>query len=167
MTDTTDADIDAPPPPKKSKLPLILGVVLLLAGAGGGFMAVKIGLIGGKTATDGESHANEEQETHEESVEVAFVALDPMVITISSGSNRQLLRFSAQLDVPPSAVEEVEKIKPRIVDILNGYLRALEVEDIEAPAALMKIRSQMLHRVKIVAGEDNVNDLLVMEFVLN
>ena len=90
-----------------------------------------------------------------------------MLITLSNGSDRQLLRFTAQLDVNPSAVEEVEKIKPRIIDILNGYLRALEVEDLEAPAALIKIRSQMLHRVRIVAGENRVNDLLVMEFVLN
>lgn len=164
MTDT--AEIDAPPPPKKSKLPLILGLVLLIAGGGAGFMLVKMGLIGGKVATDEVAHS-ETTDKIEGAEEVAFVALDPMVITLSTGSSRQLLRFTAQLDVEPSAVEEVEKIKPRIVDILNGYLRALDIEDIEAPAALVKIRSQMLHRVKIVVGEGRVNDLLVMEFVLN
>lgn len=164
MTDT--AEIDAPPPPKKSKLPLILGLVLLIAGGGAGFMLVKMGLIGGKVATDEVAHS-ETPDKIEGAEEVAFVALDPMVITLSTGSSRQLLRFTAQLDVEPSAVEEVEKIKPRIVDILNGYLRALDIEDIEAPAALVKIRSQMLHRVKIVVGEGRVNDLLVMEFVLN
>lgn len=164
MTET--AEIDAPEAPKKSKLPLILGIVLLLAGGGGGFMLVKMGLIGGKS-TETETAEAAADEEPDQKVEVAFVALDPMIITISRGSTRQLLRFTAQLDVKPSAVEEVEKIKPRIVDILNGYLRALEIEDIEAPAALLKIRSQMLHRVKIVAGDENINDLLVMEFVLN
>jgi flagellar FliL protein len=161
MTDAAEIDV---PPPKKSKLPLLLSLALLMAGGGGGFMLVKTGIIGGKTSEVDETHVAAEAV---ETAEVAFVALDPMVITLSSGSNRQLLRFTAQLDVNPAAVEEVEKIKPRIVDILNGYLRALEVEDLEAPAALVKIRSQMLQRVKIVAGDGRINDLLVMEFVLN
>ncbi len=164
MTDA--AELEVPPPPKKSKLPLILGFVLLLAGAGGGFTLVKIGIIGGKT-NEVAGDSTETSNIPPENEDVAFVPLDPMVITLSSGSDRQLLRFTAQLDVNPAAVEEVEKIKPRIIDILNGYLRALEVEDLEAPAALIKIRSQMLHRVRIVAGENRVNDLLVMEFVLN
>jgi flagellar FliL protein len=54
-----------------------------------------------------------------------------------------------------------------VVDVLNGYLRALEPREIEDPAALMRIRAQMLRRVQVVAGGDRVRDLLVMEFVVN
>ena len=49
MTDTT-VDEEGAAPAKPSKLPLIIGVVLALAGAGGGFFAVSSGLLGlGKT----------------------------------------------------------------------------------------------------------------------
>jgi len=77
------------------------------------------------------------------------------------------LRFVGSLEVSPDAVGEVEILKPRITDILNGYLRALELEDFEEPAALLRIRSQLLHRVMIVAGEDRIRDLLIIEFVIN
>ena len=56
---------------------------------------------------------------------------------------------------------------PPIIDVLNGYLRALEVTDIEDPAALTRLRSQMLRRAQVVAGPERINDLLIMEFVLN
>jgi flagellar protein FliL len=56
---------------------------------------------------------------------------------------------------------------PRIVDVLNGYLRAVEVREFEDPAALVRLRAQMLRRVQIVTGEGRVRDLLVTEFVLN
>jgi flagellar FliL protein len=56
---------------------------------------------------------------------------------------------------------------PRIVDVLNTYLRALSLADMEERAALLRLRAQMLRRVQIVAGAGRINDLLVMEFVLN
>ena len=56
---------------------------------------------------------------------------------------------------------------PRVLDTLNTYLRAVDVADLENPAALAKLRAQMLRRVQVVTGEGRVRDLLVTEFVLN
>lgn len=56
---------------------------------------------------------------------------------------------------------------PRIADVLNTYLRAVEVRDLEAPAATVWLRAQMLRRIQVVAGEGRVRDLLITEFVLN
>jgi flagellar FliL protein len=89
------------------------------------------------------------------------------VIALPGRQNREHLRFTAQLEVPPDRVSEVESIRPRIVDVLNGYLRAVDLTDLEDPTALMRLRAQMLRRVQVVAGEGRVNDLLIMEFVLN
>jgi flagellar FliL protein len=77
------------------------------------------------------------------------------------------LRFSAQLEVAEAYKAEVELLKPRVMDVLNGYLRAVEVTDLENPSALFKLRAQMLRRVQIVTGEGRVRDLLIIEFVLN
>ena len=51
--------------------------------------------------------------------------------------------------------------------MLNGYLRAVDVEDIEDPSSLVRLRAQMLRRIQIVVGQDAVSDLLIIEFVLN
>ena len=56
---------------------------------------------------------------------------------------------------------------PRILDVLNTYLRAVEVRDLEQPASLARLRAQMLRRVQVVTGEGRVRDLLITEFVLN
>jgi len=152
-------------PAKRSRLPLLVGVVLALALGGGGFFAVYSGMILAAPAPTAESHdivANTGQLQ-----EVAFVPLDPLVINLGRGSASRHLRFRAELEVAPSAEAEVLGVLPRVVDVLNGYLRAVSLADIEEPAALIRLRAQMLRRVKMVAGEGRVRDLLIMEFVLN
>lgn len=99
--------------------------------------------------------------------DIEFVAIPSMVISFTSGGRRQLLRFGAELEITKGYKEDVETLLPRIVDVLNGYLRALEVSDIDDPLALTRLRAQMLRRIQIVTGRDMVRDLLVMEFVLN
>lgn len=164
MSSSADPVEDAPK--KGSKTPLIIGVVLALAGGGGGFFAVQSGFIGGSTEDTLEvesAHTTQEATA----LAVSFVAIDPLIISLPSAGGRDHLRFAAQLEVNPAYVAEVEAIKPRIVDVLNGYLRAVELAELEDPTALMRLRGQMLRRVQIVAGEGRINDLLIMEFVLS
>jgi flagellar FliL protein len=90
-----------------------------------------------------------------------------MIISIGRGGLARHLRFEAQLEVDPARASEVTTLMPRVVDVLNGYLRAVDVSDLEDPASLVRLRAQMLRRVQIVTGEGAVRDLLVMEFVVN
>ncbi|QFT95145.1 Flagellar FliL protein [Roseovarius sp. THAF9] len=163
MNDTED-QVDEPPK-KKSKLPLILGLVLALAGGGGGFYAVSSGLILGGGSTEDHTHEQEDLEV-KDMPDVAFVPIEPLVISIG-GTDVSHLRFRAQLEVRSTYREEVEKLMPRVVDVLNSYLRAVAVEDLSNNSALVRLRAQMLRRVQVVTGGDRVNDLLIMEFVLN
>ena len=147
------------PKKKRSKLPLILGVVGALAGAGGGFYAVYSGMVLPTHSASGSQPGA--------MPDVAFVPMDNMVITLGPGARSQHLRFGAQLEVDRSHRADVATLMPRIVDVLNGYLRAVEAREFEDPAALVRLRAQMLRRVQIVTGEGRVRDLLVTEFVLN
>ncbi|MBY5933636.1 flagellar basal body-associated FliL family protein [Tateyamaria omphalii] len=161
----TDAVEDTPEEAAKaSKVPLILGVVALLLGVGGGFFATFSGII---LAPESATEVARQSETPAELPNVSFVAIEPMVISLAPSSQGRHLRFRAQLEVPSQHAADVESILPRVVDVLNGYLRALETKDIESPAALMRLRAQMLRRVQIVTGAGRVNDLLIMEFVLS
>lgn len=144
-------------PAKPSRLPLILGAVLALMLGGGGFYAAYSGLL----ALPGK------HDSVAELPPVAFVALDPMVVSLGQADSRQHLRFAAQLEVAPEHQAEVDLLKPRILDVLNGYLRAVSVNDLDNPAHLVRLRAQMLRRIQIVTGEGRVRDLLVTEFVLN
>jgi len=169
MSDIADSETE--PPKKGSKLPVILGLVLALVAGAGGFFAMRAGLLpfGAPGAADDSVQA--ETETASEPArplpEAGFVPLDPLIISMPPASGHRHLRFTAQLEVPPSETAAVAALTPRITDVLNGYLRAVEVADLEDPTALMRLRAQMLRRVQVVTGPERVRDLLVMEFVLN
>lgn len=148
-------------PKKKSKLPLIIGLVLFLGLGGGGFYAVYSGLIlAPSTEHAAAAHGSDLPD-------IAFVPLEPVTITLGEVAANVHLRFAAQLEVDNAMKDEVTLLIPRILDVLNGYLRAVEVAELADPNALVRLRSQMLRRIQIVTGEGRVRDLLVTEFVLN
>ena len=153
-------------PKKKSKMPLILGLVLALAGGGGGFYAVSSGLILGTDSQAAEATAGE-ADMITDMPDVAFIPVEPLVISLGEGANSSHLRFRAQLEVGVANQTEVERLMPRVVDVLNNYLRALDPKDLEERSILVRLRAQMLRRIQIVTGGGRVKDLLIMEFVLN
>lgn len=156
-------------PKKASKLPLIIALVVALAGGGGAFFAIYSGMIlGGGEAAHGAAEGGHDPAPEPfVAPDVAYIPLESMVISLGRASDGRHLRFTANLEVPTNQQEAVGKVLPRIVDVLNGYLRALRMEDLEDPAALVRIRAQMLRRIKVVTGPDAVSDLLIVEFVLN
>lgn len=142
----------------RSRLPLVLGGVLAVLLGAGGFFATYTGLIGG-----GESHAA----MPKESETIAFVPIQPLVIPLGPQANARHLRFTGDLEVAKGGEGEILHLMPRILDVLNSYLRAVEVTEFNDPPALARLRAQMLRRVQIVTGEGRVRDLLITEFVLN
>ncbi|NJS39474.1 MAG: flagellar basal body-associated FliL family protein [Rhodobacteraceae bacterium] len=148
---------------KRSKLPLLLGVVLALVLGGGGFYATWSGLILGGDSHDMAGHEGAPGPM----TGIAFVPLETMVISLGPDSGSSHLRFTAQVEVVDTAAADVTLLAPRILDVLNSYLRAIDTAAIEDPSAMAKLRSQMLRRVQIVTGEGRVRDLLITEFVLN
>lgn len=159
------AAIDAVQKKKSSKALILISLFLGIVGAAGGFFVTYKGLIpfGAPTETEATKEISSASNLPED---IGFVAIDPLTISLgrSSGLN---LRFRAQLEIREQNRTEVEKLMPRIVDVLNSYLRAVEIDDIEGTASLVKLRAQMLRRIEVVVGSDRVQDLLVMEFVVN
>ena len=151
------------PPKKSSKLPVILGLLLAIIGGGGGFYAVYSGMILGPA----EAAQQPKGDAAKPLPDIAFVEVEPLTVSIGAPADRRHLRFRTHLEVATEYKGDVELLLPRVVDVLNGYLRALELEDLEDSAALIRLRGQMLRRVQVVVGEGRVNDLLIMEFVLN
>lgn len=149
---------------KKSKKGLVIGLVGAFLLGGGGFYATYAGLIGGQSTPEAEDiPAAEVQELPA----VSFVELDPLVISLGPNSRDRHLRFRASLEVEPAYEKDVIKLRPRVVDVLNAYLRAVDTAMLEDPQSLVKLRAQMLRRIQLVSGEGRVRNLLILEFVLN
>ena len=159
----SDATVEEPAvPKKKSKLPVIIGICLALVGGAGGFFIFSRGATGsGESARIGLDVPSVEALPA-----IAYVPLDPIVISLAETSDVQHLRFRAEIEVNAAYKADVETLRPRIVDVLNTYLRSIEVSELRGSISLLKIRGHMLQRIQIVVGQGRVRDLLIMEFVL-
>lgn len=160
---------------KRGPMMMIAGVALMLGLGGGGFYAASSGMIlAGDKTYDAEDHAvvdplEQAASAHGEvgKQDVAFVPVEPLVVSVGSSGRARHLRFSAELEVPGPAKDEVQYLMPRIVDAMNGYLRAVDPAEFEDRGALIRLRAQLLRRVELVVGAERVRDVLVMEFVLS
>lgn len=169
-------DTDGEPARKgKSKLLLIAGVLALAAG-GGGFYAVYSGLlvlpfIGSEAKMAAEmagygGEAGEDMGAQRPFEPGVFVHLEPLIVTLGPQSRSEHLKITLAIEVEPGREAEVEAVKPRVIDILHGFLRAVDEREFEMPRSMERLRAQMLRRVKLVTPEGAVRDLLIQEFVL-
>jgi flagellar FliL protein len=154
------------------RLLIAAGALALLLG-GGGFYAVYSGIVALPFLEDG--HAAESAGPTGEAgaaarVEFqpgAYVTLDPLVISLGPQSKAAHLRVALVIEAEPGRQAEVEAVRPRVVDVLNVFLRAVDEREFAQPRSMERLRAQMLRRVRLVAPEGAVRDLLVQEFVLN
>lgn len=160
---TDQAAPAAADPPKASRRPFLIGLALMIVLAGAGFYLVYAGILFHEDASDeeGEDHAPADLP------DIAFVPIEPLVVSLGGADSGRYLHFTAQIEVPSKYEADVTLLLPRVIDVLNGYLRAVDIDALEDPAALVRLRAQMLRRVQLVSGEGRVRDLLVTEFVIN
>lgn len=166
MAENEDIDPDQAEPKKSGKKGLLVGLLLALIAGGGGFYATYSGMLLGADTPNARTEEMSQEELTQ-LPDVVFVPLQPLVINVGTNGADRFLRFQAQLEVLPTAEQEVTEMLPRIIDVLNGYLRAVEIGELQERAALVKLRAQMLRRIQVVTGHGRVRDLLIMEFVLS
>ena len=152
-------------PHKKGGKALILSLCMALVGTIGGFALIYFdvipsGLLGAKSDSGASAEIVDVSE-------FAYVTVPPITLTLTGADAFQHLRVSAEIETTPEAKSAVAASLPRILDVCNGYLRALESEELTAPHALAVIRLQLLRRVQTIAGAGAVNDILITEFLLN
>lgn len=165
MTDAIDTNaLPVPAGRKSGAMGLILGAVAAALLGGGAFLAVYTGRIGPEMFAGGGGHG---AQAVAPIGDIAFLAMEPITISLPPGASARHLRFGGQLEVAAAQEAPVRELMPRILDVLNTYLRAVDVRDLEAPSAIPRLRAQMLRRIQVVTGEGRVRDLLITEFILN
>ena len=176
-----ETETDDTPKKKGILMPLLVGLVLAVAAGGGGFWAVTSGPLsggdsgdsaqddghGGGHGEDGEDSDEPAERPRPELAEVAFVPLDSVVINLGTETNARHLLFTAELEVDPADASEVTHLMPRVMDVINSYLRVVDMQELTDPRTLVRLRAQLLRRIQVVTGDVLVRDLLVTEFVVN
>lgn len=98
--------------------------------------------------------------------DVAYVNLEPLVISLGPNARSKYLKISISLETSKNHENSLNMLSPRIRDVLNTYLRAVEESDLQRPASMTRLRAQMLRRLQLVAPQGSVSDILITDFVL-
>lgn len=162
MADPARIDVEEDAPRGGGAMTLVLALALMIIFGGGGFYATWSGLV---SLPLGGASAPVEPRTGPTQMP-SFVPIEQLTVSLGPGAEAKLLRLSAALEVTPGQEDEVEALMPRILDVMNTYLHALDETDVERAAAMSRMRSHLLRRIRIVTGEGRVRDLLVTEFIL-
>lgn len=175
--DGAAGEVDGAAKKKKGLMgPLMIGVVAALLLGGGAAYGVMSGLIPLGDAPAEEHAAGEGAEKGhgaegghgeaENAEKPVFVGFEPLTVTLTRGGAPRQLRLELSVETDEHHSHDVEEMKPRILDALNTLLRAMDERELTEPAALDRLRGQMLRRVRIATDPNAVKDLLITEFVV-
>jgi len=172
-TDDTEAGDDAPQPKGRRKAGLggilkskvVLAVVALaLIGGGGGFAALKMGLLGGHAA---EAEAQEAKAESAAKKSVSFVDLPEMIVNLDAGDRAQYLKVKIALEVAEQKLaQDIQPMMPRVLDTFQTYMRELRPADLEGSAGLFRLKEELTKRVNVAVYPAKVDAVLFKEIVV-
>jgi|APTNR8051073442_1049403.scaffolds.fasta_scaffold01207_6 flagellar FliL protein len=161
---TDGAEAVTPTPRRRRRFAILAGAAFfVLVLAGGGVFAVTGGadsLFGGGDPSDAAAQAQKR---------VVFYPLPDLVVSLDAGDKRAaFLKLRVNLELPESGDQaRIEQMLPRIVDYCQIYLRDLRVDDLRGSAGSMRVREELLRRIRAAVAPAPVNDVLFAEMLIH
>ncbi|MGB0852657.1 MAG: flagellar basal body-associated FliL family protein [Pikeienuella sp.] len=161
---TEDEGDDAAP--KRSRKPLLIGLVLFVLLGAGGFYATFSGMLSVSALLGGGDSPAEDAAQHNDGPTFAFVPIGEIIVPLGPKANSDFLILEATIEINPEEKDAIEAQMPRIRDLFNTYLRAVEARDLEAQDATLRLRAQLLRRLIVLLEPLKPQDLLFTTFIL-
>lgn len=141
---------------------IIVPVVLLVGGAAAVFMT---GMFDKDKPAEEGNEAVAEAAPPQPSV---FYQLPEMLVNLNSPGRRvNFLKIKISLELSKQEdVARLEGVMPRIVDNFQVYLREMRIEDLQGSAGMVRLREELLMRVRAAAEPAVVNDVLFTEMLV-
>ncbi len=120
---------------------------------------------GGHGGKDGEG-AVKPIGTIQHSEYATFLVLDPIIISIQPIGKSKHLKLTLILETADEDAELILEQGYYIKDVLNTYLRSVEGDVLEDPAAMTRLRAQILRRIRAVTPGAHIENVLITDFIL-
>ncbi|HAH11484.1 MAG TPA: flagellar basal body protein FliL [Alphaproteobacteria bacterium] len=96
-----------------------------------------------------------------------FFDLPAILVNLRSDEKPVFLKLVVSLELSePNAIKAVEGVLPRVVDQFQTYLRELRVEELSGSAATIRLKEELLRRVKMAASPVEVQDVLFKDMII-
>ena len=181
-TDTASSETDdAPAPKSRRKLILAAAAVLVLVALGGGGyvflssgpseeMAEKPKEPEKKRAEDKPMDDGTAAAVNQQYAVAPFkeIIVNISSITINGQASSRFLKLNIALVYDPNAegAERIEERQIYIRDSFVEFLRQVTERDLNGSAGLAFLKSELLHRVRLLAESDAPKDLLIADLVI-
>lgn len=162
-TSTAEAAEDKKKSPVKVIAISAAGAIIIGSAAAAG--AYFLTPVGGDHSGEA-AHADAKKDSHKGEGAVTYVNLEPLVVTLGENARSRYLKIAVSLETTSGDEDELVELTPRIRDTLNTFLRAVDEKDLIEPAAMARLRAQMLRRLRLVAPDAQISDVLITDFVL-
>ena len=148
----------APAPKKKLKLFIIVGGVVAAAALGGGVWF---------SGVLSPPHKAKLVETATYTLPV-FVETPEMVTNLDAGPHRlSFVKVQCKIEVArPDDSSKLSTAMPRIVDMIQTYLRETRPEELRSDAGTYRLREALLLRASMAASNAEVKDVLFEELIV-
>ncbi len=101
-------------------------------------------------------------------LELAFLPIPEMIVNLkSTKSHGNILKAVFVLEIGTiQEKEEIEHLKPLIMDQFQSYLRELEISDVEGGAGIERVRQELFNRVNAIIAPLKVRQVLIKDFLV-
>lgn len=155
------------------KVLILLGLLpnlLLIGGVAGAYFAGLLDpLFNPQPAPTEEVAKVEEAAPPElESDDSVFYKLPDLLVNLNVGGRKSAyLKLSLSLELPDGKhIDHLDRVRPRIIDSFQVYLRELRVDDLTGSAGIQRLREELLYRVNAAARPAVVRDVLFKEMLI-
>ena len=114
----------------------------------------------------GEKGAGQEEMVMAASSTPTFFPLGETTVPLGPDAEADYLLMTSEIEIDPKDLAAFEAMLPRIKDLFNTYLRAVEARDLEQPNATMRLRDQLLRRISVISEPAKPRDLIFTSFIL-
>ncbi|WP_425409239.1 flagellar basal body-associated FliL family protein [Hyphococcus sp.] len=95
-----------------------------------------------------------------------FLVLDPIIVSIQPIGRSKHLKISLVLETGEEDAAMLLENGFYVKDVLNTFLRSVDASVLEDPAAMSRLRAQILRRIRAIVPGAHVENVLITEFVL-
>lgn len=150
-----------------SKLVLIIALITIPLIAAGG--ASTFFILNNKEAIRTFfSLSKEKKEQDVDLMQIAYLTLPDMIVNLKSTKNKvTILKCSFILELRTvKDRDDIDHLKPVIVDQFQSYLREQEVQDLQGVTGVERIRQELLNKVNSVISPYTIRRVLLKEFLV-
>lgn len=139
---------------------LMFGVPPLLILAAGGYFVFSQDLLGGGSES-GEAKVVAAKPS-------VYMDMPEMVVNLSSREQRaQYLKIKVALEAKEQkALDALQPVMPRILDMFQVYLRELRGSDLDGSAGIFRLKEELLRRINLTIHPNRIDRVLFKEIIV-